>query len=126
MDSLQIIMMFIKKPHTYWYTTGSPESHRLFGEEEKQGSGRMTFLHKKVEAKLTLLRRGRDDRIQPLRVLTARLPKCFAFRYQPSHLFAKNDYQSFYLRKNLLKLQILSFSIKKRGYPLGTLSFWSG
>ena len=33
----------------------------FFVKEEKQGSGRMTFLHKKVEAKRTLLRRGASD-----------------------------------------------------------------
>ena len=32
-----------------------------FCEKEKQGSGRITFFNKKVEAKRTLLRRGRSD-----------------------------------------------------------------
>ncbi len=50
----------------------------------------------------------------PLRVISARTPKCFAFRYRSSHLFAKNDYQSFSLRKNPLGVRILSFINTKK------------
>ena len=70
---------------------------------------------------------GADDRTAHcFAIRTAWSPKCFAFRYRPSHLFAKNDYQSFSLRKNLLKVQVLTFIPKNRAHPSGTLYFWCG
>ena len=47
--------------------------------------------------KRNLFRRGRDDRIQPLRVLLACPPKRYAFRYRTAHLFAKKQSAGLFL-----------------------------
>ena len=91
------------------FTTEQESGVRLFVKKEKQGSGRMTFLHKKVEAKRTLLRRGRGDRMH-IALQSALLgdPNAWHFGTRLHTTRLKTIINRFLNASCLLKVQILS------------------